>query len=474
VVTTEKLFQKDDEVYIVAIKAINFIFIFISFYIAAILEKNSVYELFEYSIYSQSIYSYSCYIVMGLYFVFNLFTPKVLFFSENFKDFLIENLLLLFLSFLLVFFILFFVTSYLNFYYWGIFIFNAVIFVLLKFFFNYYYSSHLIGNNYIQRNILFVGSKEKIIELQKRYAGDKKSILKACILTTTNPNLNKPELEIKIPIFNFSDNLYNILEYHHIGMIWVGKNVFLKKEYKKYQEILSRLSIDIFVPLNNRHEKVNGMKSLKIDNRHFAVVKNSSFNGMSFFYKFLFDKVVSVLILIFISIPLLCFSLCIVIADGFPVLFTQQRTGWDGRSFYIYKLRTFKKNIIHDARQQVKKEDTRVLWIGKFIRRFSLDELPQFYNVWKGDMSIVGPRPHMVEHTRKYAQLIPLFLQRHSCLPGITGHAQVQGFRGSTPNLQDMQDRIDHDIWYLNHWSFWLDIKIFIKTFIAVFKFKSY
>jgi len=114
------------------------------------------------------------------------------------------------------------------------------------------------------------------------------------------------------------------------------------------------------------------------------------------------------------------------------------------------------------------------LWIGKFIRRFSLDELPQFYNVWKGDMSIVGPRPHMVEHTRKYAQLIPLFLQRHSCLPGITGHAQVQGFRGSTPNLQDMQDRIDHDIWYLNHWSFWLDIKIFIKTFIAVFKFKSY
>ena len=110
----------------------------------------------------------------------------------------------------------------------------------------------------------------------------------------------------------------------------------------------------------------------------------------------------------------------IYIEDGYPLLFTQNRTGWDGRRFKIYKLRSLKKTSF-DKTEQVKKNDNRVLRIGKFIRKFSIDEMPQFINVLKGEMSIVGPRPHMVEHDIYYSGILDSFLKRHKCNPGLTG-----------------------------------------------------
>ena len=120
--------------------------------------------------------------------------------------------------------------------------------------------------------------------------------------------------------------------------------------------------------------------------------------------------------------------LLIYLEDGFPLFFTQDRTGWDGRRFKIYKLRSLKK-INFDKTVQVQVGDSRVLKIGKFIRRFSIDELPQFYNVLIGDMSIVGPRPHMVEHDILYSSLFKNFLKRHKSNPGLTGWAQVNSLR---------------------------------------------
>ena len=138
----------------------------------------------------------------------------------------------------------------------------------------------------------------------------------------------------------------------------------------------------------------------------------------------------------------------------------------------INTLRSLKK-ISFDKTQQVTKNDKRVLKIGKFIRRYSIDELPQFINVLHGDMSIVGPRPHMVEHDIHYSSIFNSFLKRHKCNPGLTGWSQVNGLRGATPTPEVMEKRMDYDLWYLNNWTIWLDIYIILKTFYALFRYKG-
>lgn len=108
--------------------------------------------------------------------------------------------------------------------------------------------------------------------------------------------------------------------------------------------------------------------------------------------------------------------------------------------------------------------------MGEFLRRTSIDELPQFINVFLGDMSVVGPRPHMLKHTEDYSRLLEKYMVRHLIKPGITGWAQVRGYRGQTDELWQMQRRIEHDIWYMEHWSFLFDCKIIIRTFVGMFQ----
>ena len=167
--------------------------------------------------------------------------------------------------------------------------------------------------------------------------------------------------------------------------------------------------------------------------------------------------------------PLIIISIILIyLEDGFPIFFTQDRTGWDGRRFKIFKLRSLKKDKF-DKTKQVTEDDKRFLRIGKIIRRLSIDELPQFLNVLNGDMSIVGPRPHMVEHDIQYAKLFESFLKRHKTNPGLTGWAQVNGHRGATPTPDHMKKRMDADLWYMNNWTIWLDLFIILKTFYVIF-----
>jgi putative colanic acid biosynthesis UDP-glucose lipid carrier transferase len=121
-------------------------------------------------------------------------------------------------------------------------------------------------------------------------------------------------------------------------------------------------------------------------------------------------------------------------------------------------------------RLQAVKGDPRVTPFGNFLRRTSIDELPQFYNVWRGDMSIVGPRPHMVAQTEQYSQLIDKYMLRHTIKPGITGWAQVLGYRGQTEELWQMEKRVENDVWYAENWTFFLDLKIIVRTVINAFK----
>lgn len=146
-----------------------------------------------------------------------------------------------------------------------------------------------------------------------------------------------------------------------------------------------------------------------------------------------------------------------------PVFFRQERTGYDGKNFWCYKFRSMKVNVNADTLQATK-NDPRVTRFGAFLRHSNVDELPQFFNVLRGDMSIVGPRPHMLSHTEYYSNRISDYMIRHYVKPGITGWAQTHGERGETKTVDDMGRRVEKDIWYIEHWNFWLDIQIIFKT----------
>lgn len=176
-----------------------------------------------------------------------------------------------------------------------------------------------------------------------------------------------------------------------------------------------------------------------------------------------FDLVFSTVALICSPIVFIPVAIAIKLSSPGPVFFKQKRTGYLGREFECYKFRTMKVNKESDTRQ-ASKNDPRKTRVGDFLRRTSLDELPQFINVWLGDMSIVGPRPHMLSHTEQYSALIDKYMVRHYIKPGITGWAQINGFRGQTEELWQMEERVRHDVWYIEHWSFFLDVKIMVRT----------
>ena len=177
-------------------------------------------------------------------------------------------------------------------------------------------------------------------------------------------------------------------------------------------------------------------------------------------FDILFSFLVVVLLLSWLT-PLI--ALLIKLESKGPTFFKQLRTGKDGKLFYCLKFRSMAVNAAADVEQALK-NDSRVTKLGSFLRKTSIDELPQFINVLKGEMSIVGPRPHMVLHTEKYSRTIHNFMDRHLVMPGITGLAQVSGCRGEIKHLDAMAKRVDADLEYIDKWSFWLDLRIMLLT----------
>ncbi len=178
----------------------------------------------------------------------------------------------------------------------------------------------------------------------------------------------------------------------------------------------------------------------------------------------------SALILLLLLPLLLLIALAIKLSSAGPIIFRQRRYGLDGREIAIYKFRTMRVTEDGEQIRQASKTDSRVTRIGRVLRRSSLDELPQLINVLQGRMSLVGPRPHAVAHNEEYRKLIKGYMLRHKVLPGITGLAQINGWRGETSNLEDMEARVNYDLDYLRHWSPLLDIKILFLTIGKVFR----
>ena len=198
-----------------------------------------------------------------------------------------------------------------------------------------------------------------------------------------------------------------------------------------------------------------------------STVSNS---GMSWFIKALEDKVLASIILLLISPLMVCIALSIKASMGGPIIFKQERHGWNGRRINVYKFRTMVQHA-EEAGQvtQATRDDSRVTPLGRFLRKTSLDELPQFINVLQGKMSIVGPRPHSVVHNQHYKELVPRYMLRHKVKPGITGWAQVNGYRGEVDRLEKMERRVEMDLYYIENMSFWFDIKIILLTLFKGF-----
>lgn len=179
--------------------------------------------------------------------------------------------------------------------------------------------------------------------------------------------------------------------------------------------------------------------------------------------KRIFDIIFS-LIAIVALLPLwLVVGVWIAVSSPGGVFFRQRRTGYRGREFDLLKFRSMYVNKNADS-EQATKGDPRITRVGQILRKSSLDELPQLLNVLKGDMSIIGPRPHMLAHTEYYSRPIPDYMRRHEMRPGLTGYAQILGYRGATPRLEDMERRVRADIEYVDRFSLWLDLKIFAVT----------
>jgi putative colanic acid biosynthesis UDP-glucose lipid carrier transferase len=260
----------------------------------------------------------------------------------------------------------------------------------------------------------------------------------SCFMFIANNNIDEIYCSVselsnrKLNAFiNFADNNLKTLKF-----LPDNKNIFSKKlkfEYYDYLPILSLRDIPLHNSLN-------------------AVLKRS--------FDIVFSLVVIFGILIWLG-PLL--ALLISLESRGPVFFIQKRTGFDNNEFQCFKFRSMAMNDSSDY-QQAGKNDMRVTKIGGFIRKTSIDELPQFYNVLFGNMSVVGPRPHMLKHTDEYAGRVDKYMLRHFVKPGITGLAQIRGYRGEIEKESDIQNRIKFDIFYVENWSFFLDLKVIVQT----------
>ena len=223
-----------------------------------------------------------------------------------------------------------------------------------------------------------------------------------------------------------------------------------------------------YVPVSVESIGLNLKREMLDDIEIYTTYENPLQNSVNRAVKRVFDIVLSLVFLIPTAILLPFIWLIVKIQSPGPLLFKQVRTGLDGREFKCYKFRSMHVNKDAD-KVQATKDDPRKFPFGNLMRKANIDELPQFFNVLQGRMSIVGPRPHMLAHTEQYSQLIDKYMVRHFVKPGVTGWAQVTGYRGETKELWQMEGRVKRDIWYMEHWSIWLDLRIIWMTFKTIF-----
>ena len=291
-----------------------------------------------------------------------------------------------------------------------------------------------LGAFYVVLIIVIISYRLTFRYILELYRKSGENVRKVDQLYCSLPSARSAEI---VPIINYCEN--------HLIRFFSVPNVRNYLKRRMYFEMLGNVPV-----LSIRREPLE-----LLENR---IVKRS------------FDIVCSLLFLCTLfPIIYIIVGLAIKISSPGPVFFKQKRSGEDGREFWCYKFRSMRVNAQCDTLQATEC-DPRKTRIGNLIRKTNVDELPQFINVLKGDMSLVGPRPHMLKHTEEYSHLINKYMVRHFVKPGITGWAQVTGFRGETKELWQMEGRVQRDIWYIEHWTFILDLYIMYKTVYNVIR----
>jgi Undecaprenyl-phosphate glucose phosphotransferase len=243
----------------------------------------------------------------------------------------------------------------------------------------------------------------------------------------------------------------------------VGRIEFVRDQLKSLP-VAARLLPDMRVRSLTNYTSSARQRVLAIE------IQRAPLSGAQRFAKRVMDIVVASLALIFF-LPVMALTAIAIKLDGpGPVIFRQHRNGFNGRQFVIFKFRTMTVQENGPAVAQATRDDPRVTAIGRLLRSASIDELPQLLNVLKGDMSLIGPRPHALAHDNYFENILSDYAFRHHVKPGITGWAQCNGARGATPSIEHISERVKLDLWYINNWSFWLDIQILIKTFFEVLR----
>ncbi len=363
---------------------------------------------------------------------------------------------------------------------------QGIVFVLIVFSFFGFYNQFDIPPSIVFKYVLLVMSCIAIVKfgiyyLLKKYRLHLGGNIRKVVILGLNQKTDRlrkfftanPVYGYKLyKTFDFkksgSDTLEECMKYvmdEKIDEIYASVAELSNKDLLKLIEFVdNNLKILKFLPDNKE------IYSKRLDFSYYGVLPILSMRKIPIdeplnkFIKRAFDIILSLAVIIGILswlTPLL--GLLIKLESKGPIFFKQKRNGLDYKEFYCYKFRSMIPNPMADL-HQIKKGDTRVTRIGRIIRKTSIDELPQFINVLKGDMSVVGPRPHMVSHTHMYAERIDKFMVRHFIKPGITGLAQVSGFRGEVDSESHIINRVKYDIFYLENWSLFLDIKIVFQT----------
>lgn len=268
------------------------------------------------------------------------------------------------------------------------------------------------------------------------------------------------------------DGFAEFVRDEHVDEVWIAVPLEQGRQLRGVLEALRHSTANVrYVPdlfglflLNHGLTEVLGNPMIDLS--------ASPMQGANRLLKGLEDRVLAALILLAISPLMVAIAVGVKLSSSGPVFFRQRRHGWDGREIEVWKFRSMRMHR-DDGVAQATREDPRVTPFGAFLRRTSLDELPQFINVLQGRMSIVGPRPHAVEHNEKFKELIDHYMLRHKVKPGITGWAQVNGWRGETDTVDKMKKRIEHDLYYIENWSLGLDLKIILLTLFRGFVHKN-
>jgi len=333
---------------------------------------------------------------------------------------------------------------------------QALLYAPLHAFSKYYQRSRTSA-----QKTLIVGTGELALGLAKKISQVENLPLVGLVSNGATPNLDSDAPRV----VGDQEDLLKLIKDHDIRRLYITLPLAEAAKIEAMYVDLLGANVDVvWVPdlnsltlLNHSVKVVDGLPAICLNESPLTSRPTAALS------KSLLEKGVALLAIILLSPVLLFIALAVKINSPGPVFFKQDRHGWNGKVIQVWKFRSMR---VHDDREvvQASRNDSRITAVGRFIRRTSLDELPQLFNVLQGQMALVGPRPHAVAHNNYYSGKILAYMARHRIKPGITGLAQISGCRGETDTIDKMQRRVEMDLHYINNWSLWLDLKILVKT----------